>query len=134
MEAVIDHDNRRKFTRVPVQLRAELLVPERPVCHVRVENLSFSGAGVFCDMAVDSPPVYRGELTMVLVLHPDDRHFNINLKGRIAYAQNGGRMGLIFTGIDVNDFNHFKQLMLAHSDHSAALLEDIELSPGLALH
>ncbi|MEG3640388.1 PilZ domain-containing protein [Magnetococcus sp. PR-3] len=122
-------DNRRKLTRIPIHLRAELHLKGEPACHVRLENISFSGAGVYCEQM--HTPCGQQDLRMVLVLNPEDNRFDINLHAQVVYTHKDGRIGLHFTGIDAESYRHFEHLMIFNSEHGDDLIRELTEHPGL---
>ncbi|ABK45724.1 type IV pilus assembly PilZ [Magnetococcus marinus MC-1] len=122
-------DNRRKLTRLPMHLQGELQLTQAPPVRVRVENMSFSGAGVYCDHAPATWP--NKALRLQLTLNPEDEQFDIHLHASLVYAHKDGRLGLHLTGIEADSYTHFEKLMLHHCDHADDLLQELALCPGL---
>ncbi len=121
----------RKHTRLPIHVRAELLLAEHRTYHGNTLNISFGGAYVQLPWRHDIHPNEACHLTLVLQDAPE--RTTIDIKCEVAHAENNG-IGLRFLGIAVDSYHDFRQLMINHSPDPELLLEELRNHPGLVMH
>jgi PilZ domain len=106
-----NNPNRREFTRVSVQLEAEVTAQELSSVQGHSCNVSLNGVFLHCDTPF--PVGTTCCVTLRLADHYDD--MGIAASGRVVRLQDEG-MAIMFTEIlGLDSFNHLRNLVLSNS-------------------
>jgi c-di-GMP-binding flagellar brake protein YcgR len=123
--------DRRKHTRVALELEAELQLDNSITAEGKTKNISFSGIFMYCVNAANIPVGGNGSLKIFLQADP---HINIiNFRCQVVRTDESG-VGIRFINIDVNGYQQFKNLMIYNSSDPDMLLAELEKNPGLDIY
>ncbi|MCK5231985.1 MAG: PilZ domain-containing protein [Desulfobulbaceae bacterium] len=120
--------DRRKHTRIPIELEAELTFPDGSAFHGTTKNLSFCGAFVSCDELIAMPK--QGDCVLKLILGAEKESASIKITAQIVRSNKNG-VGVMFSSITIEDYNHLKKLMVFNSSDPETLIDELERYPGL---
>ncbi len=123
-------DERRKNTRIPLQLHAELHLPNNDIFSGQTENISFSGVYLTCVNSTNIPVGESGVFKIFLQAQPNPKI--IEFKCRIVRIDENGS-GIRFLNVDVKDYQQFKNLMVYNSPNPDKLLDELEQNPGIVI-
>ncbi len=117
----------RKHKRLSITVKTEITLPDGSVCQGESKNIGFGGMFIKTD---DLTEITRDmECDASLILHES---ISIRLRCRVIHIQDDG-VGFNFISINVLDYEHFKNLMVANSPDPEKLLEEEEQHPGLVI-
>jgi c-di-GMP-binding flagellar brake protein YcgR len=122
--------DRRKYTRIALQLKAELKLAGNNIYHGRTKNISFGGVFVFCNNAAGIPVGEEASLT--LVLDSRSHRSEIAFRCEIVRTDETG-VGVKFISVDINGYQQFKNLMVFNSSDPDVLLAELDKHPGLVI-
>ncbi len=123
--------DRRKHTRISIELEAELKLSDKVSFKGKIRNISFSGVYLHC---VNSTNMPVGETGLFKLFLQTDPHPNfINFRCQIVRTDESGA-GLRFIDIDIEGYKKFKNLMVYNSTESDKLLAELEKHPGLEIY
>ena len=119
---------RREYSRLTVDIAAELVRPDGVRHAGRVRDISFAGAYLECVPTADLPAgeTLRG---CVLSLHVSGRTWPVQLRCMIVDRQ-GERVGLRFTGAEEGDYAALREFLLGQSADPEALIREIRDTPN----
>jgi hypothetical protein len=121
-----EHDNRRDFSRVKTHIDVELECGDR-VVGGRLTDVSMQGVGLACDEKL----ALQAECLVRLYLgDPRENSLCIMAKGKVVRSTEGG-IGVEFTEIDLDSYDHLRNLVL-HNANDVARIEG-ELKDHLGL-
>ncbi|NDY43100.1 PilZ domain-containing protein [Dissulfurirhabdus thermomarina] len=119
---------RRKNTRVPLKIEAELRLSDGTVHKGVTENMSFGGTFLkwpgLAGISEGDPCVFA------LVLQPEPHPWVIEIESRVIHVQEDG-VGLQFLSVDYEGYQNFRDLMVSATPDSGALMEELHKNPGL---
>jgi c-di-GMP-binding flagellar brake protein YcgR len=119
---------RRKNSRIALQIEAELQLSEKAVHRGKTRNISFSGVYMSC-MNASSIPV--GETGFFkLFMEPSSGADAIQFMCQVVRIDDTGT-GLKFIDIDLEGYQKFKNIMLYNSPDPDKLLAELDANPGL---
>lgn len=121
---------RRKHTRVFLELEAELHLPDNVVYQGKIKDISFSGVYLYCANSSDIPVGENGVFKLYLQSQPGRNIINFHCR-IVRTGENG--VGMAFTEIDLNGYQQFKNLMVYNSSDPDKLLAELEKNPGLEI-
>lgn len=122
----------RKYTRIPLELAAEITSSNGVVYKGGTKNISFGGT--FFQMTYSTKLKEGERCNFSIILKEEAERLSIDFNSEVIYVQRSG-IGLRFISIDGADsYNHFKNLMAMNSQDPDKLLEELELHPGILLH
>ncbi|MBI5663862.1 MAG: PilZ domain-containing protein [Nitrospirae bacterium] len=123
--------DRRKHTRVSLQLEAELRLDSGITVTGKIKNISFSGVFINCVDPTSIPVGNDGSLKIFLQAVP---HANvITFRCQVVRTDESGA-GIRFINIDVEGYHQFKNLMIYNSTDPDILLAELEKNPGLDIY
>lgn len=123
--------DRRKHTRITLELDAELHLDNGRVIKGKVKNISFSG--VFMHH-INSANISVGSTGMLKIILQADPHPNIiNIRCEVVRTDESGA-GIKFVNIDIRGYQQFKNLMIYNSTDPDTLLAELEKHPGLDIY
>ncbi|WP_455233847.1 PilZ domain-containing protein [Thiogranum longum] len=121
----------RKHTRLPIEVRAELILGGRRKTACVTRNLSFGGAYVLAETNPGAQPGESCDLLIVLQDAPD--RLEIHLSCEVVHSADTG-IGLRFLGIAADHYQDFRYLMINNSDDPDSLQEELLHNPGLEVN
>jgi len=123
--------DRRKHTRIPLELETELQLDDARIIPGKIRNISFSGVFMHCVNSTDIPVGRTGFLKIFLqtVPHPNI----IGIRCQVVRTDESGA-GIRFINIDVEGYQLFKNLMIYNSTDPDTLLAELEKNPGLDIY
>ena len=119
---------RRKHTRIPIDLRSELTFLDGSTFHGTTKNLSFGGAFVSCNAPMGIPE--RGECALKLILGAEEESASIEITARVIRLSENG-VGVMFLSISLDGYNHLKNLMIFNSSDPETLIDELDKHPGI---
>jgi hypothetical protein len=117
-------ENRREFTRVRIQLDAEISADDKASINGVAEDLSLNG--VYIPSSGKLP--IGTECTIALFL--DGRDVRLEVMGKVT-RQNDGGMAIEFTGVPLDDLEHLRNLIRFNADDPNAVEEEFDSHIGL---
>ncbi|MBF0175228.1 MAG: chemotaxis protein CheX [Magnetococcales bacterium] len=121
---------KRKHTRVPVQVTAELELPQGVVVRTQSVNFSVAGAGLE-NVPVDVAFVgCRSQLRLFLSMGTEalQEHSHIIQFQAQVVRQDGRGIGIRLLDADIERFTAFRDLLLKYATHPEKILEEIKKS------
>jgi hypothetical protein len=121
----------RKYTRLPLELAAEITLSNGKTYQGVTKNICFGGT--FFE-APDLPePKLWENCNLSVFLHEEVEKVSIDFNCEVIHVQPTG-IGLKFNSINGTDaYNHLKNLMVMNSPEPDKLLKELELHPGMLL-
>ena len=119
-------EEKRRFTRVPFRLEAELAVDNILYKAGEIKNLSIGGC--LLPITVDLAP--GAVCLLTVVLSGTSSELSIRTEGRIVRCTPGG-VAVRFTQIDPDSLFHLQNIILYNSPDSEKVEVEIEKHPGL---
>lgn len=124
-----DHaKERRKNTRLSLNLEAELVLSSNITCHGKIRNISFSGIYMPFVNVSEISPGDSGVLKLFLDSQPGKSM--ITFACEVVRIDESG-VGVKFINVDVEGYEKFKNLMLYNSPDPDKLLAELKKNPGL---
>lgn len=123
--------DRRKHTRVSIELTTELQLDTGVSVKGKIRNISFSGAFMSFVSPANIPAGGTGSLKIFLLSDPIIS--TINFRCQVVRTDESGA-GIKFINIDVEGYQQFKNLMIYNSTDPDALLSELEKHPGLDIY
>jgi hypothetical protein len=112
-------DNQREFTRVPVEVQAELYIEGNVIFHGKLDNLSFNGLLVRCDAMVPE------QTLSAVLLHLNDGQGGPNIEARgLVVRHNPHTIAVQFIElVGQESAHHLRNLLLYNSGAQADHVE-----------
>lgn len=119
-------ENRRRFTRVPFNVVARLVIEGTPYDVDSINDLSIGGCSLKCDLQ----PVAGTACEVHITLGETEARVLIEIGGTvIRYAQ--GEIAVKFTSIDPDGLYHLQRIILYNAEKPVAVENEIKSHPGL---
>ncbi|RJQ14167.1 MAG: PilZ domain-containing protein [Nitrospiraceae bacterium] len=125
-------EDRRKNTRLSIQLEAELHLPGDAVYRGKTKNISFSGVYLEC-LKSSAIPVVNDPCTLKLILQSGPNPNIISFQCRVVRTDKSGA-GIRFISVDMNGYRQFKNLLVYNSKDPDKLLDELNRNPGLDIN
>lgn len=121
---------RRKNERLPIEMNAEVYLPEKgKKLSGEIVNISFGGALVaLTSAAAEVEEGVHAVVSIILQKKPLETIIRIWSQAVHVGAES---VGFNFIHINLEDFAHFKEMMLLNSSNPEALMEELRSAPGL---
>jgi len=119
---------RRKHTRIVLQLDAELILFDNTSFRGKTKDISFSGIYIKCNNAEGIP--IGDKCTIKLHLRSGENPEIIQCACAVVRTSASG-VGIKFISIDLTGYQQFKKLMIYNSSDSDKLMAELEKNPGL---
>jgi len=119
---------RRKHTRIVLQLDAELILFDNSSFRGKTKDISFSGIYIKCNNAEGIP--IGDKCTIKLHLSSGDNPETIQCACAVVRTATSG-VGIKFISIDLTGYQQFKKLMIYNSSDPDKLTAELEENPGL---
>ena len=112
-------ENQREFTRVPIQIEAQVTGGDAPMLRGPVRNVSMNGLFLLCD----HPLPIDTDCRLTLLLGDAENQTCINARGIVRRLEDTG-MGIEFSHIlGLESFNHLRNLVLYNASTDAVQVE-----------
>lgn len=120
---------KRKHTRLPISINAEIRMENGDVLKGLTKNISFSGILI---ETRDSEKLIPGETcNLFLLLNEEQRDPAIEFECRVVRRENF-YVGMKYVAVvDVEGYMHFKNLMISNSGDPDRLLAELRTNPGI---
>ena len=119
---------RRKNQRLPIAMKAEIYVPGKHKYEGQTRDISFGGVFVTFSPV---PEIEEGENAVLSIfLQEQPTELAIRIWSSVTHKQEGG-LGFGFININIEDYTHFRQMMVFNSPDSEALQEELREHHGL---
>ncbi|OPZ14723.1 MAG: PilZ domain protein [candidate division BRC1 bacterium ADurb.BinA364] len=118
--------NRRRFSRIGIALRVELDCEDGKRVYESTRDLGLKGVFV----ATDTPLEIDMECQAELILGQGENALRLETKARVARRDSQG-MGLEFLGVDVESFEHLRNLLRYNSPDADAIEHEFDDSRGI---
>jgi len=123
--------DRRKHTRISLELDTELQLDNDSIFKGKIKNISFSGVFMYC---INSANMSVGSTGLLRIILQADPHPNtINIRCEVVRTGESGA-GIRFINIDIRGYQQFKNLMIYNSTDPDMLLAELEKHPGLDIY
>ncbi|MBF0227174.1 MAG: PilZ domain-containing protein [Desulfobacterales bacterium] len=130
----MDFTEKRKHKRIPIEVAAEIELPDGKIYKGKTENLCFGGAFVSLTEEFNKQNIENCNLK--LILKESNNQIDIKFKCDIVHIQKdetGIGIGIKFKSIDGDSYHYFKKLMVLNSSEPEDLLEELQQSPGIII-
>ena len=121
------HVNRREFTRAQACVEGEVLAlgESRPILG-QTKNVSIGGMYFSCQ----KPFPTGTECRLILFLDGADGKTRIEATGTVTRSGEGG-LGIQFTAIELDSFQHLRNLVLYNADETEEVEQEFKIHLGL---
>jgi len=126
----MDVSEKRKHTRLPIQIDADILLPNGMKIAAKTENISFGGLFLRLESSTETGLQPGMACDIHLLLLWNEQQVPIQLRCRTVHLHRQG-IGFEFIGIESESYGHFKNLMVMNSTAPDNLLEELERYPGI---
>ena len=123
--------NKRKHTRLSLELRAELKVNDSSF-EGSTSNMSFGGAFITFPTPVEDSIPKGTDCELQLHLGAGSKSLKVPIQCKIARCSEDG-VGIEFCSTTIEGYWHFKNLMVYNSPEAEILLAELEVHPGLII-
>ena len=117
---------KRRFSRIPFQVSAEITVDREVYPVAKINNLSIGG-GSF-PLAKDLPP--GSPCQVKIILNGTSSKLSIRVAGRLLRSSSGAA-AIQFTSIDPDSLYHLQNIIRFNASDPDAIEREIEQHPGL---
>jgi len=121
-----DHANSREFSRVETHIDVELDCGDKAVCG-RLADISMQGMWLDCD---EKLPLQAECLAKVFLGDSRESSLCIKAKGKIIRSTGDG-IGVEFTEIDLDSFEHLRNLVLMNANNVSQIEGELKDHLGL---
>ena len=124
-------NEKRKHTRLPIAIKAEIQLENGKICPGVTRNISFSGILAEIQKAEN---VQLGDLcNLTIFLADGQKEPSIEFECKVVRKEKA-EIGFKYIAIiDVESYMHFKNLMVSNSKESAKLIEELKSNPGIII-
>lgn len=119
-------EEKRRFSRIVFQMKAELAVPGKVFTVEEIADLSIGG----CQLDVGEEIAGGTECSLLIILNPADRQMNVEAGGVVVRSE-GGVVGIKFTAIEPQALVHLQNIIRYNSPDPDRIEEEIAEHPGL---
>lgn len=123
--------DRRKNTRISLELEAELQLSGQSAYAGKTRNISFSGVYLQCMNSANIPVGETGLLKLYLQAGPVPHA--ITIRSQVVRTDEAGA-GIRFIHIDIEGYQQLKNLMAYNSPDPDTLLAELKKHPGLEIY
>lgn len=121
------NQEKRKYTRLPININTELVTHDGEVHSCTSENLSFGGA--MLKLPENSRLKIGDTCEVSLVLQEQPQRLAIRFQCKVVNSRNN-TLNLQFTGVFAENYKDFVYLMVNESDNPEVLMEEMSRNPG----
>jgi hypothetical protein len=119
-------DERRRFTRVPFQVKAELEVGERTLEADDITNLSMGG----CLLPLSTEIEEGASCCLRIRLTGASSDLNVQVEGEVLRGA-PGTVAVKFTRVDIDSLFHLRSIVLYNSDDPDAVEQEFRTRSGV---
>ncbi len=124
-------NEKRKHTRLPIAIRAEIMLENGKICPGVTRNISFSG--ILAEMQ-KAEEVREGDLcNLTIFLAGRQKEPSIEFECKVVRKEKADIGFKYIAIIDVESYNHFKNLMVSNSKEPEQLLQELKITPGIII-
>jgi len=121
-----DYTTQREFTRVPVHIWGSFLDGDRELVTAEITSLSLRG----CYASTFEALPTGGSYSLTLFTEDDDNALHITVAARVVRSDGDG-MGIEFTEMPLESYDHLKMLVLLNSTDPVKVEEEFRRHVGL---
>ena len=126
MKHISEH---REFTRISMSVRVEITLPGEQMITGQVEDISMNGIHIVANHSFDPGATYRIKLILGGDKHEPEA-IEIEAQGH-AVRSDGSHLAIRFESLDLEGYQHLKQMLLSHASDSDTLEQEFEDHIGL---
>ncbi len=119
-------DEKRRFSRIIFNMKAELAVTGKLYTVEKIENLSVGG----CQLDIGEEIAPGTGCSFLLILNPADRRANVEVSGEVVRYESG-IVGIKFTSIGPEALAHLQNVIRYNAPDPDRIEEEIDEHPGL---
>lgn len=120
---------KRKHTRLPVAVKAEIQLENGKICPGVTKNISFSGILAEIQKAEE---VREGDLcNLTIFLADGQKGPAIEFECKVVHKEKSNLGFKYIAIIDVESYMHFKNLMVSNSNEPEMLIQELKQNPGI---
>jgi hypothetical protein len=119
-------DNKRRFTRIPFKVRAQIIVADKPHLIDELKNLSIGGCFLPAKVSLRVGTPCR----IVILVSENNGDVDVQIEGVVVRCEPQG-VGIRFTGIDLDNLIHLKNIIRYNTTDSETVECEIKMHPGL---
>ena len=119
-------DNKRRFTRIPFKVRAQLIVEDRLCGISELNNLGIGG----CFLPVAASLRVGTPCAVVILVSENDGDVDVHIQGVVVRCEANG-VAVRFTKIDPNNLFHLKNIIRYNTTDTETIDKEITKHPGL---
>lgn len=123
--------NRRKHSRLRLQLSAFLRLPDGREIRGQTRNMSFGGAALTLDETF--PGALDDRVTFGLILDQGDPPVIASIVGNVRRLPEPFQVCVQYVTTDLESYDHIRNIMLFNADNPDQLLEELTTHPGLTI-
>jgi hypothetical protein len=120
------NQEKRRFSRITFQMKAELEVNNTTYAFDSITNLSVGGC--LFELATEFP--IGTDCQVLIVLNPADRRMNVRAAGRIVRS-GGETVSVQFTAIEPESLHHLQNIIRYNASDPDVIEDEIKDHPGL---
>ena len=122
---------KRKHTRLPIAIKAEIQLENGKICPGVTKNMSFSGVLAEIQKAED---VRTGDLcNLTIFLADGQKEPAIEFECKVVRKDETDIGFKYIAIIDVESYMHFKNLMVSNSKEPEMLIQELKQNPGIII-
>lgn len=122
---------RRKHTRLPLKMKAELIFEDGSTFQGQTSDISFGGAFLCCQPAMPSPS--QGSNGVLKIIFQSGLSDDV-IKIECFHVRSDNKgIAVQFTAIDITAYNTFEKMMIYNAPDPEILSEELDKNPGLLI-
>ncbi|MBF0187535.1 MAG: chemotaxis protein CheX [Magnetococcales bacterium] len=129
------YTEKRKRSRIPLELRGEITLPDSSTVKVLSDDISFCGIRFHAYYDEETDRISKHlhlQIGLRLYITDTEQPVFIDFQGILVRARNND-IGVDLIGISLDSYESFKNLMINHADEPDRLLAELGNRPGLAI-
>ena len=119
-------DDKRRFTRVPFRVQAEITVDESSYDTKEIKNLSVGG----CLLPVSAPLDVGAACHVKILLSGTSSELHIEVDAQVVRCD-AGEVAVKFTGVDLDSFFHLQNIVRYNASDPDTVEEELRAHLGL---
>lgn len=117
---------KRRFSRIPFQVKAEVTINDLLYSSDKIDNLSIGG----CLLPIDVDVATGTECRLKILLNSTSSELSVQIGGEIFRSESGG-VAVRFTEIEPDSLFHLQNIILYNHPDTAKIEQEIKNHPGL---
>ncbi len=119
-------DDKRRFTRVPFRVKAEMTVNDVLYSSEKINNLSLNG----CLLPIEADLKLGTECHVRILLSATNSELSVQVEGKIIRCE-ACAVAIKFTGIEPDSLFHLQNIIRYNFENTETIEQEISNHPGL---